>query len=262
MPRFTFNIHPRHWVRFLYKAAIQPLVHDEDEKRREFILNTLLSASIILLLILDSFILHSSLTKGASYRGTPFWFFTTILTIFILLLALSRYGEAKIASYVLVGLYYLSVTYTAYSWGIHLPAALLGYVLVITIASILISTRIGMVVTLFISATLLVLGILHIQGVHVPRLYWREEPLHAKEIIQFIFIYAFIMTVSWLSNREIEKSLARAHASEKQLREERDQLEVTVVERTEALRKMKLNKSDSSIDLLNLENCHQGCFTI
>jgi len=51
-----------------------------------------------------------------------------------------------------------------------------------------------------------------------------------------------IAVVSWLSNREIEKSLFRARNSERALKEERDLLEVKVEERTKELKKAQLEK--------------------
>jgi C4-dicarboxylate-specific signal transduction histidine kinase len=49
-------------------------------------------------------------------------------------------------------------------------------------------------------------------------------------------------TISWLSNRETEKSLKRARKSEADLKKERDLLEIKVKERTEELKKAQLEK--------------------
>jgi two-component system C4-dicarboxylate transport sensor histidine kinase DctB len=71
-------------------------------------------------------------------------------------------------------------------------------------------------------------------------------PLHqspsADDIIVFGTLYLLIMTVSWLSNKEIEKSLTRARDSERALIEERDMLEIRVEERTNELRRIQLEE--------------------
>jgi signal transduction histidine kinase len=51
-----------------------------------------------------------------------------------------------------------------------------------------------------------------------------------------------IAIVSWLSNREIEKSLRRARRSEAELREERDNLERKVEERTRELKRAQMEQ--------------------
>jgi len=60
--------------------------------------------------------------------------------------------------------------------------------------------------------------------------------------IGFAAIFCIIMTVSWLSNREIERSLRRARTSEAALKEERDMLEITVEDRTRELQKTQSEK--------------------
>jgi two-component system C4-dicarboxylate transport sensor histidine kinase DctB len=73
-------------------------------------------------------------------------------------------------------------------------------------------------------------------------------------------IFLIIATVSWLSNREIEKSLARARKSEAELKEERDMLEVRVIERTAALRKVEAEKIEQAYRFVEFGRLAGGIF--
>lgn len=50
------------------------------------------------------------------------------------------------------------------------------------------------------------------------------------------------MVITWLSNRETEKSLNRARKSEKELQAERDNLEIKMEEKTKELKKVQMEK--------------------
>jgi len=127
-------------------------------------------------------------------------------------------------------------------WGIELPAALLFYIMIIIISGILISTRSSFVMTLIIILTISIVNNFRIFGFIHPNLYWKEEIWGADDIITLFIIFLIIATVSWLSNREIEKSLKRARKSEAELKEERDMLEVRVENRTQELQKAQMEK--------------------
>lgn len=221
-------------VSFLYTKLIEPRANNEDDRRREFILNTILSGSILLLVALDYSVLLQSITLGQEYHGIPFPVFTSIVIFFCTLHFLSRKGYFHSASYLMIGFYYLGSTYGAYHWGVELQYSILSYILVIIVSSILISTRFGFVVTGIIAVSTITIGQLELQGIIDPLGYWKLEQMD-RQPFQFAFMYFLIMTVSWLSNREIEKSLRRARISEAELIKERDLLEIKVEERTRAL---------------------------
>lgn len=68
------------------------------------------------------------------------------------------------------------------------------------------------------------------------------------------------MIVAWLYDREIEHSLRRAKSSEQALKEERDLLEVKVVERTDELRRTQLEKVQQLNRLAELGQLSSGLF--
>ena len=63
------------------------------------------------------------------------------------------------------------------------------------------------------------------------------------DAVGYVTILAIIALVSWLTNREISRSLARLRTSEAELAWERDSLEVKVAERTRELQEAQLLRS-------------------
>jgi signal transduction histidine kinase len=156
--------------------------------------------------------------------------------LFILLLVLSRVGYFKIATAILLALYYTSATYSAIRWGVELPLAGFTYVLTIIIASVLVGTGFGFFFTTIIALTLVGIGWAQVHGFTPVMLSWKYQPIGLEDPIEFSILLFLIMTVSWLSNREVERSLVRARKSEHALKIERGSLELKVEERTKALR--------------------------
>ena len=231
----------RQFILFLSKC-VEPISVNEDLRRREFILNILLLGSVVLSFTAFVVIIIDYIKLGAAYRGGPPLILLAIFGLFLAFYFLSRGGLFVSTSYVFVGVYFIAATYTGYSWGIDVPQGLLIYILVIIMSGILISTRFALIATLTVSLTILLFA--HLQSISIiqPDLYWRNEMLDVEDAIVVVVTLSVIALVSWLSNREIDKSLRRARRSEKSLREERDLLEIRVEERTKELEKVQLEK--------------------
>jgi signal transduction histidine kinase len=226
---------------FLYCQLLAPKSKNEDLRRQEFILNIILASSILFLIFLDFTVFYNS-TRHAQYGGISFTVFSLVLSGFIFIYLLSRFGYFILASYVFIGIYFAVTTFSAYRWGSYLPSTLLNYVLLIIISSILISTRFGFVVTGFISTALAIIGYREIShGIDLID-FWQDKAYKLNDVAEFIITFFIIMTISWLSNREIDKSLRRARNSELTLAEERDNLEITVEQRTQKLKELQTER--------------------
>ena len=229
---------------------------DEDLLRRKKILNIILVGSIAMLVMLDTFVLFYSLHDGSSYMGIPFELFSLLPAFFILLYALSRRGFFDLASYSLVGAYLASNSYTAYRWGAAMPIALIAYALIIVIATILRGTKFGFFVTGLIAAIIVPLWYIQLHGIATIE----KQRVHVTDAITFSILYFLIMTVAWLYDREIERSLRRARDSELILKKERDMLEVTVAERTEEIRRSQFEKVQQLTRFAELGQLSAGLF--
>ena len=227
-------------VRFIFDTFIRPKMVSEDSRRREFILNIILFGLNILLIWSELYLIFAKIF--ISQKGISLYLFTVILAIFIGLLIISRKGHHTIASYILVAIFFLGITYGDVKWGVNLPTALLTSGLLIVISSILISTRFSIIMAAAIITMIATVGYLEHASVIEPARYWLEDKLYLPDIIQYSVILSMITVISWLSNREIEKSLHRARKSETDLKKERDLLEVKIEERTQELKKAQLEK--------------------
>jgi len=130
----------------------------------------------------------------------------------------------------------------ALGWSIELPGAELTFALGIVVAGVLISGRVGLFTAAATSALVIVLG--KLQSAHVLHsdLTWLQQPVRTGDAIGYAAVFIVIGLVSWLANREIDKSLHRARTSESALEHERDTLEFRVVERTQEIERIQLQR--------------------
>jgi signal transduction histidine kinase len=217
-------------------ALVAPVSKNEDTRRQELILNVILIASIIFLTFLDTDILFNSIRLFPNYHGIPFPIFTLVIIGYVWLFIASKRGHSKMVSYIIIGLYTLGALYSGWHWGASLPITLLSFAFISIVASILVGSRFGFFVAALLVIALSALSVHEIYSLGV--LPWKYETITATDVITYAAVLLFIAVLSWLSNREIRKSLERARSSEQTLMRERDLLEVTVMERTAQIARM------------------------
>lgn len=130
----------------------------------------------------------------------------------------------------------------SYKWGIDLIVSILFYILAIVLAGILLNKRYIFITSAVIGGTLAVIGYLQNKSLIQANRYWIYETWGLAEISAAVLIFFIIATITWLSNYEIEKSIAGMKKLEIELKEERDSLEVKVKQRTEELKKVQAEK--------------------
>lgn len=227
-------------IRGFFQRIVTPLSSNEDQARSEFVLNVLLVGIITL----SCTALSINLIKGLLEMKVP----VSVAAIFISLAlfsgcyVLSRRGHSGIAAYIVLGTFFFFPTSMALQWGVDLPTALLTYTLVIVMSGILVNTRFAFFMTLLIGIAIISIHSFHETGVLRVDSYWRLASWETADTIVTMIMFGLIATVCWLSNREIQKSLARARTSEAMLKEERDILEWKVEERTRELKEIQAEK--------------------
>ena len=240
-----------------FKKLIEPRLVNEDDRRREHVLNIILAGSIILFFLLDGVVGYDAIQRGGtSSVAISFISFSLFLAFFIFLYRLSRHGMVSAASYLLVGAYFIGNSYAAHRWGAETPTVLVGYALLIVIAGIVINSRFGFGTACVIAA-------------YIIPLWWAQsrgmvdiDPGEATvgDGVTLAALYILIMTIAWLSNREIEGSLARARRSETALARQRDRLEVEVEERTRELRETQFTKAEQLYRFAEFGQLASGLF--
>jgi len=246
-------------TRFLYGKLLVPKSNDEDRKRREFIFNVIVSGSSILFFVFSLFSLYHSLVRHNNRAISPM-VPLAMFGFFVFLHYLSRKGFFVTASYIFVYAYLITASYAVYVWGVDLPMALLTFALLIVISGILISTRFAFEINFIILLVTLILGYLQLNHIISPKVYWKTELFQMNDPIGHSIIFSIIAVVSWLSNREIERSLKRARKSEAELKEERDMLEIRVEERTRQLEKTQMEKINQASRFVEFGKISSGLF--
>jgi two-component system sensor histidine kinase HydH len=232
----TFPIYDfvRAGFQYLYELLFKPKMIGEDAKRKERILLIIISSTTLLSLIAELSAIYSFVVRKVDYPIDSFLFLTGINAVFIILFICVRKGYVRAVGYIFIIVFFLVMLRGSLTWGASLPTGLLIYALLITMAGIIIDTRFGLIVTLWSVAALLYAGMREARLGIIPG--WKHTPVTVPDILVYSVILSISAVLAWLSNREMEKSLARARASEDLLQVERDNLEILVAERTEELR--------------------------
>ncbi len=230
-------------VYHLFSYFTEPKTKDKDQARREFILNTLLLGLIILSTVAVIWTLVGELNEGIG-KGLEG---TSILVIciwgfFLCSYFIARRYSSRIIAFLLVGLLLASTLYTSSIWGIDLPEGLLTYSLIITMSGILINSRFSLIITSIIISFISIFMYAHINHYMNLSTSWHLKPATYGDTVVFSITLSVIALISWLFNHEMEAALKRAQQSEKELKHQRDNLEILVRERTKDLQQAQLEK--------------------
>lgn len=243
----------------LAEVLVLPKSTNPDKARKEFILNILLLC-ILTLTALAFLINVANVLIHPHYEGLNPVITFFILLIFTSLLVVSRKSKISLSGFIFISIMVFLATYAAVIFGVDLPESLLLYSLIIIITGILLDSRYAFVITVCIASIILVLYSMQINHLSIPNYDWKSQRLHRADIFVYIITLAFIMVVSWLSSREIDKSLKRARISEAELQKERDKLEETVEERTAQLKQAQMEKISQLYHFIEFGKVAGGLF--
>ncbi len=224
----------------LYQTFLQPRSSDPDQQRREFILNVLLSGLFIIscisvvAIVID--LLVGQVVNGRS-SIVEVGSFSLIIAAFW---RLSRAGWHHVISYILLVCVGALALALVLQWSFELPMAELAYGFMIVVSGVLLTARAALLFSALAVLVLMLVSWAQVSGRLHPRTDWLDQPLVFSDIVGYTAIFGVIGLVSWLANREIDRSLYRAHSSEAALALERDSLEVKVQARTRELKTAQL----------------------
>ncbi len=247
----------------IYGTFLAPRSTNEDDQRREFILNIILLGSALFLSGLAVVVVIQGLIGpllGTPYHGIPPVYFFTIYLISNGLFYLSRRGHFEASAQIFIWMYFLGITYGAVRWGPDLYIVILTYALLIVIASIISHIRLGFIVTVATTTVILVLAVLNHQGYITFDQTWKKDQTQVTDTVIFSLTYLMLMFICWLSNRQIGKSLERARESEHALRENNESLEQTIEERTLQLKQSQMEKMSQMYRFVEFGRLSSGVF--
>lgn len=220
---------------------MEPRLDDEDLRRKESLLNVLFLFTNAILFVFFFLTAWEQLVSDEPYRGMSTWIFCFISLSGAALWFLAKKGHLDTASYGLISVYYAGATYGAVRWGVDMQMVMLAYVMIILVGYILTSPTKGNMITAILCLNFVLLWQLQIRGIITVETDWRDR-LNPGDAYEFILVYVAIASVAWLGLKQIFRSLERARASEKKLREERNLLEVRVEERTQKIKEVQSEK--------------------
>lgn len=132
--------------------------------------------------------------------------------------------------------------FMSYKWGVDLVASLLFYALTIVMTGILLNKRYIFITSLTVGGVIIATAYLQATHKVTAERYWTSETWGIAETSAAVIIFFVIATITWLSNREIEKSILKLRRSEAELKDERDSLEIKVEQRTKELKEVQAEK--------------------
>jgi C4-dicarboxylate-specific signal transduction histidine kinase len=173
---------------------------------------------------------------------------------------LSRKGKANFSSLILISFFLIICIYSNYYWGADLPAILLIFALIIVMAGILIGSKFAFHATFFSGGSIILFTFLESVGVIHPNRIRDIEKIHMGDSIVYVIILGMISVVSWLFNRESERALKRARASEYALNKQKEHLEIVVEKRTRQLKQAQVKEMENLYRLAEFGRMASGLF--
>lgn len=151
-------------------------------------------------------------------------------------------GRHKTVAYLLVAFYTLLAAGIVWSWGINTPMGLLLFCVVIVLAGILLTARHALLAAT--TAGLILLGIQTalVLGWHMPDMSWTGQESTYNDALGSCVIFGMLGLISWLYNREMERSLQLAQEAQLALFRQKATLRQQVEKRTEQLRHVQLEE--------------------
>ncbi|MDQ5912295.1 MAG: two-component system, NtrC family, C4-dicarboxylate transport sensor histidine kinase DctB [Patescibacteria group bacterium] len=248
------------FLRVLCVLLLEPKDHDNEKYRKELVCNILLLFTLSLLAVLDVLVLVNYTSEDINYIGIHPLIMFGITGSTLCLLFLSRIGYTVIVSQSVIWTLIAGGIYGQAIWGADLPSIILLWSFVITTSSILISTRYSFYLSVCIGFGTIILQALASRGIFTPSTAWKTHGFKIDDAIEYAVVFILIAGVSWISNREIFRSLLKAKQAKIELQEERNLLEIKVTERTEQLHKAQVEKINSMYQLVEFGRISSGLF--
>lgn len=245
----------------IIKIVVKPVSIKEYDRRREKILNILLTGTVFLslsalLIVLYSFI-HSMMEGKIHHGDSPVTVFVFFI-FFLLLLRFSKRGYYKAVSIIFVSLYVIAGVHLAIVWGSNTPQALLIFALSIILSGILISRRFSNNLALFIIALLICISYIHASGYINPDSTWRSGLPTTRDALMYGLTLGIIALVANMSHKEVEASFHRAEKAQKILENEKALLDRKVKAKVKELQKEQLKRAEEMNYFINTGKLASG----
>ncbi len=217
----------------------------------------LISAGIMLLL---NIIRVYDYIIDSNNQGLPLHVTFIIFLLFLGIWHLSKNGRIKSSAWLLIIAYSLPTIFCFYTWGTDLPAAILLTVLIVILASLFLGSKSALVVAISYSILMLILSYLQTTLILPVSLDWRQKAPQFADTIAYVLLFSIIFLLAWIIVRENNHALTALANSRNELKHERDQLEITVAQRTKEIINIKKEKLEQLQSLASIGQLSGGIF--
>lgn len=243
---------------FLNKILIFEKAWSEDKKRKSYLLNFInftlivfISLIIIIRVVGEIFFDSPQINK----ESLLFLFFIILTLLFLIFLV--KKGFVRSVSFLLVTLLLIASLKGSFKWGIDLYTVDIVYPLIILMSAILINSKFSFFILIFIFLNLTLVFLLQKNGL-ISNYSWKYSLPSYLNLLTMLIIYLLMSLISWLSSKEIEKSLIKTKELAKQLKFHNDNLELLIEERTKELKNLQLKQLVNIAPLLDLGKLSAG----
>ncbi len=210
------------------------------EKQKVYILDVLIKTSIFVFIFLSISINYYVIFEGDTYKGVSPFLFTLLIFGFYVLHKKLSLKSYNICASIFVTFYFVAATFSAFQWGADLQQALLLYMLTVLLAGILFSNKIALLTSIFITSLIFFISFAQQEGFLFPERYWNSNQVNIEDTIEHLVLFIIVISVFWLYNKTIQKTILKIQESEQELKDERDGLEIKVNKRTEELKEAQV----------------------
>jgi signal transduction histidine kinase len=212
-----------------------------DARRQQYAIKLILIGGMILALgtVLVAQLYY--LLSGHTPNAVSDWLLPAGLGMGVLY-GLARQNYSRVSAYLLILCCLVVGVVALLQWSIDLPNGLLDFALIIVMSGRLVGTRQAAIVAAAVIAIMVTVGLLQAAGVVDPDVSWLSDGIETEDTLIFAAIFTAVAWVCWLTNRDADRLLQRAQASEIALRHERDNLEQVVRQRSDELQRLQLER--------------------
>jgi two-component system NtrC family sensor kinase len=229
-------------VLWLRRLLLTERILDENKRRRTLLVGSIIAASFVFIFSLFAIRLLTEFSDPSEVNQESLVVFFFSLSVIGGSFYLLRRGLVGIVSIVILFLMLFCCLRASLTWGIDLYTVNIMYPLIILLSAMLLGRRFAFLILLLVIVSLVLIFFLHQNEIRMVSRTWRVGQPDFFNLLTIILAYSFMSLLAWITVRELEKSLLKAHQLNFSLEKAKSHLQEKVEERTQSLEKMQLEQ--------------------
>lgn len=230
----------------------------DDKKRKSYLLTFINLVLVIFLFLIILIRIVSGMFFDLPSSMESLLLLFALLSMFIFMLFLIKKGFVKLVSIFIISALTACLFKGNFGWGIDLYVVDIFYPLIILLSGLLVGSTFSFFMVVIVSIYLTSIYFLGYELNYIHFLSWRDSNPSLFNLLTILIIYLLMAFASWISSREIEKSLIKIKSISNKLKLQNKNLEKTVKNRTKELRNIQLEKLTQLSPLIDLGKLTAG----